>query len=142
MGSLDVYEKLFKANCARQRMADGEAEEAQIIQDHFADKLRNMGIDPDKAAVWIQSPVLTLWVQEAIPGFGGRMGRSAATHLRNMVKLGLLPEMSCNIESWPHHGKNRRRGMMWGDERYNDPDWTGTVRILVKDSEDKVKEEN
>jgi len=83
-------------------------------------------------SLWLQSPVLTMWVQEAIPGYGGRYGRSAIVNLRNMVKAGLIPELTDRYEKYPHNGAARRRGMMWNSNLHDDKEWSGRIKIVAK----------
>lgn len=132
MGNLDTYDRLFMANSDRQRTADGEVEEAEIIRDHIMQRIRELGWGPDVVSLWLQSPVLTMWVQEAIPGYGGRYGRSAIVNLRNMVKAGLIPELTDRYEKYPHNGAARRRGMMWNSNLHDDKEWSGRIKIVAK----------
>jgi hypothetical protein len=138
VGSLGAYSEAFKSNTARQADADGEVEEANVIRDHFAQRLRDLAIDPEAHCAWLQNQVISVWAIECIDGFGGRTGRNAPSIIRNMIRSKMIPEMSEEIKIYPHKGKNRRRGLMWNMDKYRDPDYTQDVFILKKDSEGNI----
>jgi len=58
--------------------------------------------------------------------------------LRNLSKSGKLQELSWKIPSFPHHGADRARGMMWNIDVYGEQ-----IRQSEKDSSGlKVKKIN
>ena len=141
IGTLGDYSEVFKQNLNRQESADGEIEEANNLRDHFAQKLRDLGIDPDHNCVWLQNQVIAEWAVQCIDGFGGRTGRNAPSIIGNMIKSRMIPEMSDEPKKFPISGKVKRRGLMWNPERYNDPDRTGQVIIVSRDAEGRIEHE-
>ena len=138
IGSLGAYSEAFKRNLQRQEDADGEVDEANTLRDHFAQRLRDQGIDPDNECVWIQTAIINQWAGEAIDGFGGRTNRNAVNIIRNMIRATMFPELSEEIRIYPHKGKGRRRGLMWNMAQYKAPDWVGIPAVLKRGKEGEI----
>lgn len=134
-GSADAFDEAWKAVLSRRTSADGDAEEAETIRAYFSERLAEKGLKPETDPVWIQSDVIKLWCAQAIHGFGGRDSRSASQKIRNLIKAGFLPEMSVTIEIYPHHGTNRRRGIMWNFDIQDNDAYQGEVYIAKLDGE-------
>ena len=134
-GNADAYESAWKAIIARRGDADGDADEAESIRSHFAEYLTALQLDPDRDPVWIQSDVLKVWCSRAIQGFGGRDSRAAGQKLRNLIKAGLLPEMSAELQKYPHNGPKRRRGIAWNYDVMARDAYDGQVYIATMDGE-------
>ena len=136
MGSKEAWESTMSANQDRQRAADGDIEDAATIKEVLRHKICNLGINFDEEVIWLQNAVLAEWIPSAIPGFGGKSQRGCTAHLKNMVKVGLLPELSDKYESWPIRGASRRRGFMVGYNRYYEGKM---VKIIGADGEGTIK---
>lgn len=126
LGDRDTWVAVTKANQQRQRDADGDIEDAATIKITVRHKLANLGINPETEVVWIQNRVLAEWIPEAIPGFGGKTQRGCTAHIKNMVKVGVLPDLTMPFDIWPHNGENRQRGFM-----FNEPLRTNTTKVSV-----------
>jgi len=112
----EIYTSVFKLNQARKMSADGELDEAEQIREYFTTQIREFGYDPDDRCFWIRSNVVTQWAGDAVPGIGGRLNRNAMHKVRNMIKGGMLPELSSDIEKWPT--RRGHRGLMWNHDKY------------------------
>lgn len=139
MGNMDTYTEVFKLSKDRQKAADGDLDDALIIQDVIQEHINKLGLSPNLYAIWIPSTILTKWVSDAIPGFGGRNSRGAMAHIKNMIKVGLLKDLSDAIDIWPHHGTGRRRGLMMGHQNYLDG---SKVKVLNMSTEGVISSED
>jgi 5S rRNA maturation endonuclease (ribonuclease M5) len=135
MGDFDAYSSAFKANAERKESSDSSAEEGENVRAIIMQELAAVGIKADELPAWIPSKILTEWASKAIPGLGGRTGRGAIHAVRNMVKSGLIPELSMAIEKYPHAGALRSRGMMWNMDAYNN---NIAPYIVYRDQNDRV----
>ncbi len=115
VGSAALHSEIWKEMYRRRQAADTTSEEAEILRAYFAQQLQSLALDPTNKdlAVWIPSSVISEWARGAIPGFGGTHGRGAPQAIRNMVKVGLIPELSDELEKFPVSSPNRTRGLMW-----------------------------
>ncbi len=135
-GSMEAYSAAWAAIRKRREQSDGDVEEAEAIRAHFIERLTALGCNPETRPCWIQSDVLKRWCQEAVPGYGGRDGRGAIHHLRNLVKVGMIPELSSRgPEKYPARGSDRRRGMMWLMDLHESPDYEGYTAIAKLDGD-------
>lgn len=135
-GDLNAMEAVWKKTQERRVMSDGDADDAEAIIKYFKHRLTNMGANPDTHPIWIQSDVLKQWTTSAVHGFGGRDGRGALHHLRNLVNQRQIPELTTEIESFPHRGQHRRRGMFWNLPIYENPANDCAVRIIHLEGDD------
>jgi len=136
LGTQEAWETTMEVNRDRQRSADGDIEDAATIKEIIRYKTCSLGLNMDTDIIWLQNAVLAQWIPEMIPGFGGKSQRGCTAHLKNMVKVGLLPELSDKYESWPRRGDARRRGFMIGYERYFDGH---AVKIVGVNGEGVIK---
>jgi hypothetical protein len=116
LGSQEAHSLVWKECIDRGQSSDSTVEEADILKKFFGEKLANLGLLGKDIPVWLPSRVLTVWSMEAIKGFGGINGRSAAQALHNMVKNGTITEMSREIKFYPPSGIHRSRGLMWNQD--------------------------
>lgn len=138
--SLGQMSDVWKAITERRELSDGDGEEAETIERYFADRIGDAGPNPDLHPCWIQSNVVKRWVREAVDGFGGKTGRGALHHLRNLVKDQKITRLSDDIKVFPHHGSERRRGMFWNIDIYQETEQP--VYVLTIDGETIVASEH
>jgi hypothetical protein len=118
LGDKETWETVTGLNSRRQHESDGEIEDAATIRDMLRHRLEQaLGMTWEDTPAWIQSSVMSTWVLGAIPKFGGGSPRGCVSNIKNTIKKGRLPELSCDIESWPHNGKSRHRGFMFNAEK-------------------------
>lgn len=127
---LGVYDAIWRQNEDRKVYSDSEREEAELIHEHLEDALRQCGLDPDTDVVWLQSDVATRIAEDAVPVWRGKSG-STMQKLRQLAKNASLAQLSAEWEVYPHHGKNRRRGLCWNLERYKASEGLETVHVLA-----------
>jgi len=132
---MDEFEAVWQQQGRRAESANGDRDDAETIRERFKREIASLGLDPENSSLWLRSEILKVWVQRAIPGFGGRDGRGAVHVLRNLAKDGELPEMSAYPQIWPSHGQSRTRGMFWRRDLADDPEWYGDVHIIGWDGE-------
>ena len=133
----DAYEDASQINKDRQEIADGEQDDADIIYDYFREKITLLGLNPDKACIWLQSPVMAQWCKDILPFFGGRTGKGASHKLRVMAKTGQMPNLSSSIEKFP--SKKGRRGLMWNWEEMGTARANGTIHIVERHSSGEIR---
>lgn len=139
LGDRATWETVMGINQQRQRETDGDIEDAQTIRQTLQHKLSTLGLDPDTRVCWIQNRVLAAWISDAIPGFGGKGAstqRGTTAHLKNMVKVGVLPELQIPFDAWPHRGSNRHRGFMWNESKRTDDT---NVQVIGMDGEGVIR---
>lgn len=134
VGDMESYSLAIKTNFARHQGADADADDADVIREAFVARIAGMGHNPkpEYGAYWLTSAVIQKWATDAIEGFGGRNGRAATRVIRNMVKAGLIPELSTEIDLYPRRGDGRKRGAMWNIEAYRE---SQPVWIISMDAE-------
>ena len=86
-------------------------------------------LDPENDRIFIRSDVIEMWLS-------GKtwMERKPIQAIRNYSKIGLLDRVSPKIMKYPHHGENRRHGIMWNYEQEKE------VRIIGMNGTNKAKE--
>lgn len=134
-GNADAFSEAWKVIMTRRGDANGQADEAEIIRSNFADYITALQLNPERDPVWIQSDVLKAWCARSIKGFGGKDSRDAGQKLRNLIKGGYIPELSIELQKYPHHGPKRRRGMAWNYEIMARDSYDGPVYIASMDGE-------
>ncbi len=109
-GTADAFETVMKQTCHQRDMSDGEKADAQTIEEFLAEKIADLGINPETDPLWIRSEVLTSWVKEVKKD----VCEKTAQHIvRNMAKGNMFDRLSAPFDIYPHHGKERRRGLFW-----------------------------
>lgn len=109
---LDEYTAALEAIAAGRQSANIEEEYGKEIEECFRYELQELGINPDAASVWVRSTVVNEWVQKTFPERRG----NAMQFIRNLSKTVHTTRISCRWTSFPHHGSERRRGVLWLNE--------------------------
>jgi len=137
-GSGDAYEALWKLEYDRKLKANGDKENSDTIHDRIVFCLTRAGFDTDEDVIWIQSGALIIMIRDAIPGFGGREGKSVKYIIKQYKQHGLLKALKDKPDVYPANGKYRTRGMMWD---VNDKHRAhGIVRVAALDENNKICE--
>lgn len=119
INNIEDYKIIFDTIKDRRNSADGEKERGEILNDAISSKIADLGYDPNKDFVWLESPVIIKWAQEAIPGFGGSMGGYTIQIIKQMYRTNIFTRLSPHITAFPlSSSSQRRRGMMWNGDEY------------------------
>jgi len=96
-----------------------EDEQAKVIEDTLREKLAESGVHPDMNSAFIRTPVIEYWLD----GILERQTYSGGLvqHVRNLVKMNLIPTIDGKTKRWPSHGKERRSGFMWNFKKGEKP---------------------
>ena len=132
MATSAVYNLCWKVNQERQITSDGEIDEADQIKDYFRNEIERCGLNPDTCALWIEARAIQLWSVSAVPGLGGQDGRNSRHKILNMIKGGMLPEMSAPVRRYPQ--KNGKSGLAWGWERRKEAIKSNQFAVIAYDS--------
>jgi len=136
----EIYHQCGKSNHDRQVSADGEMDEAETIQQHFREQIdTRTSLNPDTCCLWIESKVISEWCSDAIPGFGGKTGRNSRHKLCNMIKAGMIQELSAPIRRYPLSGGRGKSGLAWNWHLHDEAEKTGCFRILAKEPDGQLK---
>jgi hypothetical protein len=89
----------------RQGETDAEADEMNIVEDHFAMRLKEAGYDPPATAIHIPTAIAAAWFGEAV---GERKGSTAVTRMvRQLWNEGTLKMLRVNP------ARVNGRGLLW-----------------------------
>jgi len=110
LGTLDIHEEVSKQNHERRVASDGDVIRQEIIEDFFAEKLQNLGINADKETVFIQSQVAIEWAKEASPGIGGHTDIGIGKVLNELSATYMNGRLSTPKNNARYKGK---RGYWW-----------------------------
>ena len=122
-GTFDAYCDTIKHIAQAREDANIDEEYGATINEAFRHNLVELGIHPDHESTFIRSPVADLWVRKALP----EMRFQNTTHLlRNLSRSGHLSRIHPGIKIYPHRGADRRRGLLW----LNEKDETTPLHVL------------
>jgi hypothetical protein len=88
-----------------------ENEQARDLEETFRGKLVSLDLNPESQRVFIHSNVVDAWVSSTLER--NQIIGSGTQHVRNFSKQRLLPYINPKIKAYPHHGENKRKGIMW-----------------------------
>lgn len=113
----EEYESAITHWQARRSESNIEDEHSRIINDTIREQLADLNIHPDQNAVFLRTQVIEHWLKDAISSdsYIGNLPQ----YVRNLAKMGLLPEISPKIKRYPMNGNNRRSGFMWHKDSEN-----------------------
>lgn len=123
-GSDDAYGDTIKHLANLRADANIDEENGGAVEEALRHHISALGIHPDEKTVFIRSAVVDRWLHTVLPDCRGGAGQM----VRNLAREGHLPRVHPSLRIWPHHGQDRRRGIMWlraGLERTDtpQPDW-------------------
>ena len=123
----DAYSATIKTLIDSRSEANVEEEWGRAIEEHFRHQLASLGIHPDECSVWIYSKVAEEWGKEAVQEL---QYKNAVQTIRNLARSRHMHRIHPSLTVWPHHGENRRRGLLWLGEDLN-PEPHKVVRLKM-----------
>lgn len=108
----DEYSRVVALMRERQAEANTEEELGKQIEETIIEGLQRMEVDqPEDSSVFIHSAIAEEWLEEIMPR---GITRSAIVQtVRNLAKNGLCRSVDPSVRRYPHHGKDRRSGILW-----------------------------
>lgn len=103
-------------------VSNGDDELAKIIEEKFAEEIRAVSLDPETDHVFIRSEVVAKWAEHIIR-------ENPMQAIRNFAKNGLSQRFDAKLTAYPHHGPERRRGILWIPA--NQPDYKKGTRYNI-----------
>jgi len=134
---VEAYSQAIKMLLDQKTESNVEEEQAKRIEETIRFGLLEIDatplVNPDLHRVFIRTEVVEDWLEKA--GLGGW---NAMQTIRNLAKLELLPAINKKVRRWPHHGKDRRSGVLW--EPLGNMPQDATARIIGKTGNRKIGE--
>jgi len=88
-----------------------EDEQARVIEDTIRDNLVELKLHPENDTVFIRSNVIEHWFKDVMERRDGWVMQ----HIRNLAKMRLIPKIDPQVKRYPHHGEQRRAGILWNN---------------------------
>jgi hypothetical protein len=101
-----VYSDVVRHMADTGDAANADVDLARQIAEELADGIAQQQLDPDTDAVYLQSGTVNEWLS-ALPE------RPKIQHVRNLAKVGLIPQLHPGLRRWPNNGPNRSSGILW-----------------------------
>lgn len=127
-GDEDVYNMVLKTNNERCSDSDGEAEEAENVREVIRNELIAIQRDPDNEPIFIENAVLRIWIQKAMPGFGGVTGKAIPHIIRNWAKTKAIPELCDHLTRMP--GGKSGRGIGWNIPQIREQGYSTKIKKI------------
>jgi hypothetical protein len=111
----ETYEEIHRVQGERRSSADIEQDVAEALSAKIREEMHAInGYDPT-LAYWLTSEVVMLWARDAVEEWKHR-SHSIMQNVRNLAKVGLMPELDGLWTRYPHNpgSGTRRSGIMWG----------------------------
>lgn len=136
----DDYENIIRMLADVRSETNVEDELAKQIEEIIRHNILELNpsprqlFNPDTQKIFIRSDVVKKWLErESIAE-----GNAAIQLVRNLANMGLLTSVAKTPRKWPHHGKDRRSGIMWApSEAAEEPE---EVRVIGKVANGKIGE--
>jgi len=108
-GTMESFSEVAKQTMHRREMADGDVEDAHILEEYFYSQIKAFGIDPEETPIWLGGRVISRWAKDIKKDITER----AASHVvRNMARGKMFTRLSEPFEEFQGNGI-RCKGMYW-----------------------------
>ncbi len=130
LSRLEQPDELQRLIAERQHGNDAEADEARMIEEHFCQRLADLGLDNEIERLFIPNEIVVRWFAEAT---GERVSNIAVgRRLAQMVTEGRIKR----LESVRH--KTHGRGLQWnGEQAFGEPDYEAVKRVIEAREQEK-----
>ena len=105
----DNYANLMKSILASRNEANVDEDIGKQVEDAIRTHLSDLHLDHENQPVFIQSPVATRW----LAGIHAMHNTNPMGYVRSLAREGHTPHIDSKIQTWPHNGPDKRRGIMW-----------------------------
>lgn len=122
--SEDGYANLMKTVLESRNAANVDEDLGKQVEDIIRSKLADLSVDPDKNSAFIHSQVAERWFS----GIHALRSGNPIAYVRSLAREGHAPHINPKVQIWPHHGRERRRGILWSGEGNETENPTVVVR--------------